>query len=390
MVEYLPESGENPQTADERISHEAFFPVREQKLYFKNLEGGEGTFFDKELYSDWPCGATIELDRHFGILDIERRNVICCVTYDNYELIRNADAVEIARKHVIPEVFNGAGSQKCLCNGLLISNSRGQSYIDMCSYDYKPPVAVQDKWLPFMRITNSYNRSLKLTYRVGFCHINSGNRVIFSDRTINLDTIHKGVEEKIRKQVLVNFSDIKKFEKGFYDGLVSLNKYFFPKKRMLQMLCKVFGLTEKWAVGKRRDGTAARNHRIVCNVLQWTHEFFGASGDSAYAAFCVLTAFATRPPFELKRMMVGQIDRNQGIVGNWALDFVAKMAQPAFSTDDYLDEESVKAADTLVSDYLYFEKAIGMPDLTFGHGGGLDASRPDGESCGKISCGGAV
>ena len=199
-----------------RISSEAFFPVKEQRLYFKNLEDGEGTLLEKELYSDMPSGATIELDRHFGILDVERRNVICCVTCDNYELIRNADAVEIARNHVIPEVFKGDGAKDSLCNGLLISNSRGQSYIDMCSYDYKPPVNFHDQWLPFMRITNSYNRTLKLTYRIGFCHLNSGNRIIFSDRTVNLDTIHKSVEEKIRKQVRANFSDIKKFEKSFY------------------------------------------------------------------------------------------------------------------------------------------------------------------------------
>ena len=39
MVLYLPNDGESPFEADKRISGEAFFPVKEQKLYFKNLEG---------------------------------------------------------------------------------------------------------------------------------------------------------------------------------------------------------------------------------------------------------------------------------------------------------------------------------------------------------------
>ena len=365
MFLYLPKDGESPFEADRRISGEAFFPVKEQKLYFKNLEGKAGSLFEKALYPDLPQGETLELTRHFGILDVERRNVICCVTYDNYELIRNADAVDIAKKHIIPAVFKGEGSKDYLCNGLLISNSRGQSYIDMCASDYKPSIEFGDAWLPFMRITNSYNRSLKLNYRIGFCHRNTSNRIIFSDRTIDLDTIHKGVGEKIKSQVQMNFSDIAEFEKKFYEGLIKLNKYFFPKKLMLQMVCRVFGYDVKWVLGHRTKGTIARNQEIVRNVLKSAHEFFGRNGDSAYAAFCVLTAFATHPPFDLKSMMVNQLDRNQCLVGTWAVEFVEKMSQLAFNIGDYLDEESQKAADVLVTDYVSIEQSRGKVDGLF-------------------------
>ena len=365
MFLYLPEDGENPFEADKRISGEVFFPVKEQKLYFKNLEGKEGTLFEKALYPDLPKGATLELTRHFGILDVERRNVICCVTYDNYELIRNVDAVDIAKKQIIPAVFKGEGSKDYLCNGLLISNSRGQSYIDMCASDYKPPIKFEDAWLPFVRITNSYNRSLRLTYRIGFCHRNTSNRIIFSDRTIDLDTIHKGVEEKIKSQVRMNFSDIAEFEKKFYEGLIKLNKYFFPKKYLLQMVCRVFGYDEKWTLGHRTKRTIARNQEIVRNVSKVTHEFFGRNGDNAYAAFCVLTAFATHPPFDLKSMMVNQLDRNQSLVGDWSVEFVEKMSQPSFNIGDYLDEESKKAADVLVADYVSVEQSLGKVDDLF-------------------------
>ena len=83
------------------------------------------------------------------------------------------------------------------------------------------------------------------------------------------------------------------------------------------------------------------------------------------AAFCVLTAFATHPPFDLKSMMVNQLDRNQGLVGAWAVDFVDKMSHPAFSTGDYLDEESTKAADVLVKDYVSIEQPRGKVDDLF-------------------------
>lgn len=357
MVEYLPETGESPQSVDKRISAEAFFPVRAQKLFFKNIAGGEGTFFRESLYADLSYGTTVGLERHYGILDIERRNVICCVTYDNYELVKNADAVDIAKKYVIPEIFKGDGAQTYLCNGLVISNSRGQSYIDMCSYDYRPPVKFGDIWLPFMRITNSYNRSLKLTYRIGFCHRYDGNRIIFSDRTIDLDTIHKGVERKIKAQVNARFGDMEDLEKSFYEGLISLNKYFLPKKRVLEMICKVFGYTRKWVTGKRNLDVIMRNHAIVGDVIKLTREFFDAHGDSAYSVFCVLTAFATRPPFDLKRMMVNQIHQNQSIVGNWVVEFVGKMSRPDFCIEDYFDVESVFAADVLVRDYQSIEQS---------------------------------
>ncbi len=368
MFAYYPADGENLFDADRRISGEAFFPVKEQKLYFKNLEGEEGSLFEKALYPDLPMGAALELKRHFGILDVERRNVICCVTYDNYELIQNSDAVDIARKHILPAVFKGEESQHYLCNGLLISNSRGQSYIDMYSLDYVPPIKFEDVWLPFIRIANSYNRSLKLSYCIGFYHRNTHNRIIFSDRTIDLDTIHKGVEEAIKSQMQKNFSDIDEFDKKFYEGLVKLSKYFFPKKLMLQMVCRVFGYGVKWARGRGTDGTIARNHEIVCNVLESTYEFFEHSGDSAYSAFCVLTAFATRPPFDLQRMMVNQMDRNQCVVGAWSAEFVEKMSQPSFNIGDYLDDESARAADVLAADYASVEQKAGKVDDLFESG----------------------
>ena len=84
----------------------------------------------------------------------------------------------------------------------------------------------------------------------------------------------------------------------------------------------------------------------------------GRNGDSAYAAFCVLTAFATHPPFDLKSMMVNQLDRNQCLVGTWAVEFVEKMSQLAFNIGDYLDEESQKAADVLVKDYVSIEQSL--------------------------------
>ena len=71
MVEFLPDVGESPEDVDKRISVEAFFPVKEQELFFKNIDGDEGTLFENDLYSDLPRGATIKLERHFGILDID-------------------------------------------------------------------------------------------------------------------------------------------------------------------------------------------------------------------------------------------------------------------------------------------------------------------------------
>ena len=47
MVLYLPNDGECLFDADKRISGEAFFPVKEQRLYFKNLGAKDGPIFEK-------------------------------------------------------------------------------------------------------------------------------------------------------------------------------------------------------------------------------------------------------------------------------------------------------------------------------------------------------
>lgn len=353
------ELGETPEAAHARLSTEAFFPVRKQDLFFKNCDDdGCGPLFRQPLYGDLPFDESIKLARHFGILDVERRNIICCVTHENYELIKNSYACEIAFKHIIPKLFPCAAGGTFLCNNVLVSNSRGQCYMDLCCQGYTLPLAFDDPWLPFLRVANSYNRSLKLSYRMGFCNAATADRVIFSDRTIDLDSVHNDVVNQIEQQVFKSFRDIQVFERHFYEGLLRLSKYFFHRKKMLELFCKVFGISEAKALGRRTTQKKARNHEIVQSVLKWTDTYFGRNGDSAYAAFCVLTACASRPAMDIKNTPVTQVDRAQSSVGEWATEFVQEVASDQFNIDSYMGKDYKRAAEVLKSDYEDLERQV--------------------------------
>lgn len=102
--ELIISTGEHPEDAHRRLTKEAFFPVRLQELFFKNIkkEASGDLFQPAHLYNDVPYGTDIELVRHMGVLDIERRNIITVVTKEHYELITNEELCDFVRREIIP------------------------------------------------------------------------------------------------------------------------------------------------------------------------------------------------------------------------------------------------------------------------------------------------
>ena len=354
MKIYEIEKGENPKAAHNRLTKEAFFPVLEQELFYQNSRRDSRTGEQVCIKSSRPIDAFIRLPRHFGILDVERCHVISVVTHDNYELIRNEDAFFIAQKKVIPKIFPRAAHDSFLCNQVVLSESRGICYIDLCCHCYEPPRPVKDVWMPFIRIFNSYNTTCKLSYVLGFCHQTSQNRVIFADKMVPLSSTHSDVLNKLEKEIQKKFYDIAKFEVEFYDRLMELKKFYFPRKLMLALYCMVFYVS---AAGLRHLSFREREkrHDFVESMDNWTKEFFDAHGDNAYAAFCVLAAAASRPISYFTSE--NRMNTLQEKVGKWSKDFSDSVKEASFDIDKYLSEGCHMAADALRAIHAEFKKA---------------------------------
>ncbi len=337
MTIFQMEKGEDPEVAHERLTKKAFFPVLEQELFYQNQNFRLNDFIEGRPRINLAKGENefIRLPRHYAILDVLRRYVISVVTHDNYELIRNEDAFDIATHKVVPKIFPRADKNSFLCNQVVLSESRGICYIDLCCHAYRPPRPFKDVWMPFIRIVNSYNKTYKLSFVLGFCNRTSQNRVIFADKMVPLSSTHNDVVNKLEKEIQEKFHDISRFEVEFYDRLSELKKFYFPRKLILALYCMVFGAR---AEDSRRMSFRAREkiHDFVESMDNWTREFYEAHGDNAYAAFCVLAAAASRPVSYFTSE--NRMNSLQEKVGKWSHDFTDHVKNPSFDMDEYLSE----------------------------------------------------
>ena len=294
----------------------AFFPVELRPLYMP-------TVGDLAKYQ--------QLTRHFAVVDVERLYPFAVVTSD-YELVTNKAAYDLAAE-VMKKVFNATRIDDMACLNITMPKTRSFCHIDLVTKDADFSPWEEDRWTAFLRISNSYNRTQRLRFELGFCRWICLNGVIFGRRSVEISYSHtrRGVGRIDR--FVESIGDIRKLEAALTERLHQLKRYHVPEKEMLPLLCRAFDIkVTKDVLQKPRridELLALRN-----GVESLTKAYFAQMGPHAYAALNVLTDYASHP--------VGVIApeaRMHGLqqkAGNWMDDFIAAIKSPAFSFDGYL------------------------------------------------------
>jgi hypothetical protein len=184
---------------------EAFFPVEMRPLFMPTALG-----LDRYL----------RLGRHFAVVDVERERPFAVVT-DDYELVTNKAAYEMAAE-VMKKVFHTTQLGDMACLNITMPKTRSFCHIDLIHKpaDFSPWAG--DKWTAFLRISNSYNRTRRLRFEVGFCRWICLNGMIFGSKSIEFSYAHtrRGMERIDR--FVKNIGDIRKLETALTEKLHQL------------------------------------------------------------------------------------------------------------------------------------------------------------------------
>jgi hypothetical protein len=295
---------------------EAFFPVEMRPLY---MLGGDAL----NNYQ--------QLQRHFAVVDVERQHPFAVVT-DDYELVTNQTAYDMAAK-VMEKVFHTTRLGDMECLNITMPKSRSFCHIDLIhkTSDFSP--WEQDKWVAFLRISNSYNRTRLLRFELGFCRWICLNGIIFGRKSIEFSYAHtrRGMDRVDR--FVENIGDIRKLETELTEKLHQLKRYHVPEKEMLPLLCRAFDIkATKDVLERPRRVDDLRAVREQAKGL--TQSYFSQMGAHAYAALNVLTDYASRPAGVIapEASMHGL----QQKAGSWMDDFISAIQHPGFSFDSYL------------------------------------------------------
>ncbi len=299
----------------------AFFPV-ELKPVFIQSSRQSGDLFGYHA-----------LPRHFAVVESESDYVFAVVT-ENYKLVTNQQAYELAAE-ALKVVFDFTALKDMACLKIIMPKTRSFCHIDLIhkESDFEP--WKDDQWIPFIRITNSYNRTHRLRFEIGFCRMTNFNEVIFESKSVEISFAHTKQLHDIMLRWHENLGEIKELEIEFVNQLRNLERFHVPRRWMLPLACKVFGvqLNPKSSISpnKIKELTLFRNA-----IDQLTNDYFSALGEQGYAALNVLMDYASQPVGVMSPE--NRIDGYQRKAGDWINDFSQQIESREFSFEKYLND----------------------------------------------------
>lgn len=310
----------------------ALFPVEKRRIFLLSTTTEQLSIQDLSglglQYSEIP--------QFVAIVDVERNHVFSIVS-ENYRLVTNQEAVELG--------------EKCFCTVFSEKTAGGMSVyniITFCHIDFMHEIrAVEpwqnDRWFPFLRVTNSYNRTKPLRFDLGFCREICANGIIFGERSISFSYLHLHDDVGRAIEFDIDFTELKELEKDFVEKLYNLKRFYVPEQAMLPLLCNVLNIKiDKNDFKRKQRLKQIIEFRDYVNSL--TEKYFSEIGQNGYAALSVITEFSTRPKLFISSESM--VDPLQKRTGDWISVFINKMQDPSFQIERYL-EDQFKQADLI-------------------------------------------
>ncbi len=172
-----------------------------------------------------------------SIVNQETGQIISVVSRD-YRLVSNKEALQMG-KQLFSQIYPQTKMDELVPFKVVAPATKASVHIDLIHKDVNFNVWEQENWLPFLRVTNSYNRSHTLSFEIGFVRKLCSNGVLFIKNTMKLNYIHSNSKRMEIKH------DAKKIETLF--GLFTknckqLSEIPIPRDLMFAMVCQILQL----------------------------------------------------------------------------------------------------------------------------------------------------
>ncbi len=316
----------NKDTADLK---EVLFPVELQPVFLQ--------FEDQpRLFDDGgnPKSKKYQpISRFRAVVDTER-NYTFAVVSESYRLVTNRFAVKLGRE-CFRQVFSEASAEGMEVFNIIMPSTRSFCHIDFTHRERAVYPWEGESWGPYLRVTNSYNRTKPLRFDLGFCRWICKNGVIFDEESIRFRYYHTQDQIAAEPEFIFNFGKLKDMEVRFLERLHNLKRYYVPEELMLALACKVFGVQ----VGPKDMENSHKRERLEefrSRVAQLTRKYFSEFGPNGYAALNVITDFGSHPVSYISSESM--IDPLQKRTGDWVTKFLAAIQDPSFDYTAYLGE----------------------------------------------------
>ena len=232
---------------------------------------------------------------------IEKEEKVFSVVSRDYTLILNEEAIEIG-KSIFKKIFPESGDEDFTVFNIVYPSTRSYCHIDLINKYYTLNIWGEEVYIPFIRITNSYNKTKKLRFELGFCRKVCDNGVIFEREFVSFNYVHYRKSIGNIKKITVNdlkLKDLKLIENRFIKYMNNLKETKIKEKYFIAVVATIFGLkfnTEN--VSDRYLKIIEKQKEEFLNIMErLKRKYTGELGENAYSLFNTATAFVNETEF---------------------------------------------------------------------------------------------
>lgn len=193
---------------------------------------------------------------------------------------------------------------------------------------------------------NSYNKSVALTYYVGFVNSRHNVSVIFPENSINFKlkkNVSKDLMEQIAEQLAFSNGrySIDKIEENFKKKIDKLKAADMAGIQFLSYFCKFFHITKQDIIirGEQEEAIQKRDF-----FNERTAKYIKEYGQNAYSFLLGISDYITN--FETRKIG-DNILPMQIETGKWADNYLKESAKPDFDAYTYIGKEAFNTANWL-------------------------------------------
>lgn len=278
------------------------------------------------------------------------------VVSSNYKLITNKEAMDLGIK-CCAEIFGAEETSNIAVFNIDAPSTASYCHIDLVHNDYVMNLWDEDKqsevYVPYVRVTNSYNTSRALRFDVGFCRKICFNGMIFESETIKFTFSHVKHELNNDISFALEGGKIKALFEKFKSFAYKLKAREIPKKQSLDLIHVLFGIKDASEIDFSSKKESKEDYESLLNKIENILKgYIDEMGKNGYSVFNAITDIASHPIEN--RYFRRDMNSMQRLAGNWINSFQKEIENKDFSIDTYiqlLKESPAKALHLTVNRY---------------------------------------
>jgi hypothetical protein len=315
------------------------FPVKEHPVYVITGKGDS----EKRLFVR---------DKKALVNDNNQR--VLGIVSQSYRLVSNAEAIDMAFQ-CCRTVFPETKEIEWVINHVDAPSTAGYCHIDLVHntslLEFKdvPPDQKPDIFGPFIRVTNSFNGLRALGFDIGFYRKVCKNGLILPETVIQFKFSHSRQDIGKTLQFHVEKSRLDQLKNTFTQSVAQLRSCPVELPQFEPLVCAVLQLRPpKSIVAEDFFGEEIMDAEMAAHP-EWlalqkhlgdlNSRYANELGNNAYAAFNVVTEFASRPL--INRCVRRDRHGMQRLAGAWLAGFNSACKQPDFSIGSYLQKIAI-------------------------------------------------